>query len=429
MQHRESHSHKHVTQSARLALWLLIAINLINYMDRYVLAAVQPLIINELSPPGPDKRYWSGMLATAFLLSYTLAAPLFNWLAIRLSRWFLIGIAVIIWSLASGGSGLAPTYLILLATRVFVGIGEAAYGPVAPSVLADLYPIERRGRVLSWFYMAIPVGSALGYAVGGIVSAAFDSWRAPFYVLTVPGLILGAACLLIPGLPGTRPAGASGIRTGDVLSQAKNLIRNSSYVLNTLGMTAMTFALGGLAFWMPDYVANYRDPENTSLAAAGTIFGGITVVSGLLATLAGGIVGDRLTRTYPGAYFLVSGIGMLLGLPMFLLVLITPFPMAWVLIFLAEFCLFFNTGPSNTVLANVTTPSVRSTAFAINIFVIHMLGDVISPPLIGRVTDRYGGNMNYGFLCVSAAILLSGLFWLAGTPFLKADTERASNAA
>jgi MFS transporter, Spinster family, sphingosine-1-phosphate transporter len=425
MQRADQKPGRYVERSARLALLLLIAINLLNYMDRYVLAAVQSLIIEELPPPGPDKRYWSGMLAPAFLLSYTLAAPLFNWLSIRLSRWILIGIAVIIWSLASGGSGLAPTYLILLATRVFVGIGEAAYGPVAPSVLADLYPIERRGRVLSWFYMAIPVGSALGYAVGGTVSSASGSWRMPFYVLTIPGLILGAACLLIRGLPGARPAGHGRTTSRDVLLLAKQLIHNRSYVLNTLGMTAMTFALGGLAFWMPDYVANYR--KATSLAAASTIFGAITVVAGLLATLAGGIVGDRLTKWFSGAYFLVSGAGMLLGLPMFILVLLLPFPAAWVFIFLAEFCLFFNTGPTNTVLANVTVPSVRSTAFAINIFVIHMLGDVISPPLIGAVTDRFGNNMNYGFLCVSGAILLSGLFWLAGTPFLREDTDRAGD--
>jgi len=424
MQQSESPPEHHAIAGSRLALLLLIAINLLNYMDRYVLAAVQPLIRNDLLQGEVDDRALSGLLATAFLLSYTLAAPLFNWLAIRLSRWFLIGIAVIIWSLASGGSGLATTFGILLATRVFVGIGEAAYGPVAPSLLADLYPIERRGRVLSWFYMAIPVGSALGYAAGGVLSDAFDSWRAPFYILTVPGLVLGAACLLIPGLPGARPAGDGRTTAQDVLRQAKDLIHNRSYVLNTLGMTAMTFALGGLAFWMPDYVANYR--RATSLATASTIFGGITVVAGLLATLAGGIIGDRLTRRFAGAYFLVSGIGMIIGLPMFLLVLWTPFPAAWVLMFLAEFCLFFNTGPTNTILANVTRPTVRSTAFAINIFVIHMLGDVISPPLIGKVTDRYGGDMNAGFLCVSAAILLSGLFWLAGTPFLKADTQRAA---
>src|SRR5205085_4437500 len=133
-----------------------------------------------------------------------------------------------------------------------------------------------------------------------------------------------------------------------------------------LGMTAMTFALGGLAFWMPDYVANYR--KATNLATASTIFGGITVAAGLLATLAGGIIGDRLTKRLSGAYFLVSGIGMLVGLPMFLLVLWTPFPSAWVLMFLAVLCLFFITGPSYTFLYNVTIPVVRSSAYAINIF-------------------------------------------------------------
>src|SRR5262249_9058154 len=147
---------------ARATLALLLAINLFNYIDRYVLSAVVPVLKEEF----PTGRM--GLLATAFLVSYMLTAPLFGWLADRVSRWLIVGLGVIVWSLASGASGLAETYGMLLATRIFVGVGEAAYGPAAPTLIADYFPVEKRGRVLAWFYMAIPVGSALGYAWGGL---------------------------------------------------------------------------------------------------------------------------------------------------------------------------------------------------------------------------------------------------------------------
>ena len=119
---------------------------------------------------------------------------------------------------------------------------------------------------------------------------------------------------------------------------------------------------------------------------------------------------------------------MLVGTPIFLLMLITPFPAAWGLIFLAEFCLLLNTGPANAVLANVTQPAIRASAFAINIFLIHLLGDAISPPLVGWITGLAGGNMNFGFAAVSAATALSGVLWLSGIRFLAADTAAVGEA-
>jgi MFS family permease len=350
------------------------------------------------------------------------AAPLFGWFADRFSRWKLIGLAVIAWSLASGASGLAKTFGLLLVTRLAVGIGEAAYGPAAPTVIADLFPVKRRGSVLAWFYMAIPVGSALGYVLGGMVAEHWD-WRWAFYLVVPPGILLGLLCFLMPEPPrgaSDLPAAARHrVKWADYLT----LARTRSYVLNCAGMTAMTFALGGVSYWMPKYIHLYRGEPN--LGRVNLIFGALTVVSGLSATLLGGIAGDRLSARFPGAYFLVSGAGMLLGFPCFLMVLTTPFPWAWAWIFLAEFCLFFNTGPTNTILANVTHPSVRATAYALNILIIHLLGDALSPPLIGALSDRFQGNMNVGFIAVSGAILLGGIFWLWGARYLQRDTELA----
>lgn len=409
---------------ARRAVALLLAINLLNYVDRYILAAALPKIQKDLaaSLPSTDAKFWMGALATAFLVSYMITAPIFGWLADRMARWKLIGLAVIAWSLASGASGLAPSYWLLLATRTLVGIGEAAYGPAAPTIIADLFPIARRGSIMAWFYMAIPVGSALGYGFGGAVAEHFH-WRWAFYLVVAPGILLGLLCFLMPepvrGAAETQPAVARSAAWGDYLV----LLRTPSYMLNTLGMTALTFAIGGVSYWMPEYVNVYRGEPD--LARVNIIFGGLTVVSGLSATLLGGLAGDRSTRRWPGGYFLVSGVSMLLAFPCFLLVLFEPFPLAWTLIFLTEFCLFFNTGPTNTIIANVTHPSIRGTAYAVNILIIHLLGDAISPPLIGMLADLNGGNMNIGFQAVSGAILLGGLFWLFGARHLRRDTELA----
>jgi MFS family permease len=170
-------------------------------------------------------------------------------------------------------------------------------------------------------------------------------------------------------------------------------------------------------------------------AKVSTIFGGIVVVGGLLATLAGGYTADRLRARYPGSYFLVSGISMLAGFPFFLGVLYAPFPLAWVFMFLAVFCLFFNTGPSNTIIANVTHPSARATAFAVTIFCIHAFGDAISPAIIGRLTDSTrgpehpAGNMTLAFMVVGVSILVGGVVWLLGVPRLARDTARVTGEA
>ena len=409
---------------ARLSVALLLAINLINYVDRYVLAAAVPKIEREFFKPGDSSvDSWMGSLATAFLVSYMLTAPLFGWLADRFSRWKLMGVAVIAWSLASGASGMASAFMILFVTRLAVGIGEAAYGPAAPTVIADLFPVSRRGSVLAWFYMAIPVGSALGYVLGGMVAEHWH-WRWAFYLVVPPGILLGLLCFFMPEPPRGASDSLDSSRHRPRWADYLTLARTPSYVLNCAGMTAMTFALGGVSYWMPKYIHLYRKVPD--LGHVNLIFGALTVLSGISATLLGGLAGDWLSKRWPGAYFLVSGGGMLLGFPCFLLVLVTPFPWAWAWIFIAEFCLFFNTGPTNTILANVTHPAVRSTAYALNILVIHLLGDAISPTLIGALSDRFHGDMNIGFLAVSGAILLSGVFWLWGARHLRRDVELAS---
>jgi MFS family permease len=440
---------------ARPALILLIAINMFNYIDRQVLAAVEPDIRRHFL--GPDKpgasfwlelndnpKFWTGCLSMAFLVCYMLLSPLFGWLADRTSRWLLVAIGVTVWSLASGASGLATTFAILFLTRCIVGVGEAAYGPVAPTVLSDLYPVRRRGAIMAWFYAAIPVGSALGYVLGASVKGPLG-WEWAFFLVVPPGLLLAVACLKMPEPPRGQADIASdhhigesgqGGRVGPPRGQAGIasdhparpltwrdylvLLRTPSYVYCTVGMTAMTFALGGLAWWIPAYLEEHRHEPPYAV----TIFGGIIVVTGLGATILGGVAGDALKRYFSGSYFLVSGLAMLLGFPFIILFLYMPFPWAWIPMTLAVFCLFFNTGPTNTILANVTHPAIRASAFAINIFVIHLLGDVLSPPVLGLLIGEQN-RYEFGFIVVSLTVLLGGVLWLWGAHYLERDTNLA----
>jgi MFS family permease len=420
---------------ARAALILLLAINLFNYLDRQVLAAVVENIEKDLPMPavpewlqrlfGPDPtKTLIGLLAMAFMATYMLTAPIFGWMATRVSRWWLVGIGVAVWSLASGASGLAKFFGVLFLTRCFVGIGEGAYGPIAPDMISDLYPVKVRGRVLAWFYMAIPVGSALGYVLGGVIGGSNMGWRWAFGLVVPPGLILALICFFMnEPARGLVDLGEQSSPQRARWSDYAILFKTPSYVLNTLGMTAMTFAIGGLGFWMPYYIHSYR--EHGDQASVNLTFGIIVVIAGLGATLLGGFAGDKLRPRFPGSYFIVSGLAMLIGFPLSVAMLIVDFPWAWVFVFLACFCLFFNTGPTNTILANVTHPAMRASGFALNILVIHALGDVISPLVIGAITDASGGKMNLAFLVVSGMFLVSGSLWLWGARYLERDTKMA----
>lgn len=416
------------TSTATRALLLLLAINLFNYIDRYILVAVEPLIADHFfAATDEGAMAKTGALATAFLVSYMVLAPVFGWLADRFSRWLLIAGGVALWSLASGASGLAQTFTALIITRIFVGVGEAAYGPAAPTIIADHYPIERRGRVLSYFYVAIPVGSAIGYGFGGGVAQHFG-WRMPFYLVTLPGLVLAGLCLLMRDPRGVRArARETHSKPKVTLSDIWNLFRIPSFVLNTGAMTAMTFAIGGISWFLPRYLIKDRAADFGGAPSIGQInltIGVITAVAGILATFVGGWAGDRLHKRFPSSYFLTSGTAMLLAFPSTVAMLRTPFPAAWVLVFLAIFFLFFNTGPANAALANVTPSRVRATAFALNILVIHALGDAISPLLVGWIAGKT--SMNTGFYVVSLVMVVASAFWFIGMRYLPKDTDAAA---
>jgi predicted MFS family arabinose efflux permease len=360
-----------------------------------------------------------GVLSSSFLVVYALASPITGVFGDRLPRkWFVAG-GVLIWSAATIGSGMARSFDELLLARALIGIGEAGYAAVAPGMISDLYDVQRRGRMLSLFYAALPVGSALGFSVGGAVGAHWG-WRSAFLVAGLPGMALALLAMWMREPP--RGAADDGRVHDDrpaIGAILRTLVRTRSYLVNTAGYTAATFAMGGLAAWWPTFLHRER---GVPLDRAGFLFGAFLVVAGFLGTLAGGWLGDRIHARNKGGYFLASGIGLLLATPAGVVaVLGAAPPLYWSATFVALFFLFFNTGPLNAAICNVVPPTMRASAIAVNVLVIHMLGDALSPWLIGKVSDA--SSLGTAVVLNCAAIALAGLILVGGAGILRRDMD------
>jgi MFS transporter, Spinster family, sphingosine-1-phosphate transporter len=391
-------------RDAYVALAILSVINFLNYIDRYVVPAVFEPVKRELH--FSDAQL--GWIASAFMISYALTSPLFGRMGDLFTRKYLIAAGISIWSFATAGAGLARSFWQMFLPRSFVGIGEASYATVAPAIITDYYDEKRRGRALAVFYAAIPAGSAMGFVLGGMLSNLFG-WRAAFFVVGLPGLLFALLALAIRE---PRRGAADGITSGErpatLLATYGMLARNRLYIWVTLGYVAYTFALGGMVSWMPAFMERYN---GMTTARANEVFGTMTVISGFLGTFAGGFLGDYLLRYTKNSYLWVSGLCMFAGAPISVVALIARTPSVFLpAIFCAEFFLFLNTGPINAVILNSVPAEIRATAMAVNIFFIHALGDVISPPLIGSVSDQVGllraAMIAPGVMVVSGVLLL-----------------------
>jgi MFS transporter, Spinster family, sphingosine-1-phosphate transporter len=388
----------------RTTLIILTALNLLNYIDRSVLFAVQPLVQAEFHRSDAD----FGLLTSAFFLFYMFAAPVMGPLADRYSRRQIIVLGAFLWSGATLLTALTHSFHTLLVRHTLVGIGEASFVTISPTVVADLFPQEKRGRILGVFYLAIPVGTALGYVIGGNLGPRFG-WRVPFYVAAIPGFVLALTLLFFPeperGLHDS-------LKEPPERSTIWGLARNPAFWTATLGMATLTFALGGLSVWMPTFLSRMR---GYALERANLVFGGITAFDGTVASLAGGWLGDRLLRRTRTAYYLVSAASMALGVPVMIVALYTRGSTMLPGILLAEFLLLLNTSPLNAALINSVGAHIRATAIATNIFIIHLLGDALSPWLIGKISDR--SSLQFGFLSAVVAIALSSAILFYGMRF------------
>lgn len=384
--------------SPRRLLALLTIVNLLNYLDRYVVSAlVGDLKASELHVTDAQ----AGLLMTSFLLAYMVTSPFFAAMSGRISRPKLLAFGVLAWSIATSLSGFARTFPELILARAFVGIGEAAYATLAPVMIADAYPADRRGRVYSIFYAAIPIGSALGYIFGGLMSAHWG-WRIALGFSGLPGIALALLVYLLKDPSPTAKKDAPGVAAiGAVL-------RKRPYVQTVLAYAAYTFGLGGLAFWMPTFLTRVR---GLPIEKASLWFGGSIVVTGFVGTLLGGWLGDRLRKRFPNSHEWICGLSTLLAVPATYFALRSP--MWGILIpcmILGQFLLFLSTSPVNTVISEKVSPGQRAAAFAMCNLLIHLFGDVPSPPLIGWISDQT--HLETGLLLVPVALFVGGFLWM-----------------
>jgi MFS family permease len=393
-------------------------------MDRYILAAVIERVQVTLRIEDSDDL--AGLLSTAFFVSYVLFSPVMGWLGDRAPRKQLLAVGVGIWSLATFWSGFVDSFTEMMFARSLLGIGEATYATIAPTLIADLFRRSQRNRALAVFYVAVPVGSALGYVVGAQVADYFDNWRFAFYLVGGPGILVALAALFIrepqrgASEEGADEAALHHEKLPLKWSVYTALFRNWSYVYNTLGMAMMTFAVGGLAFWTPKFISKERGLGDKD---AGTYMGVAIILGGLVGTALGGWVADLLTRRFRGAYFWLCGLTMIAAVPFIWLALVArQTEIIFGSMTLGLILVFVSTGPSNAIIVNVTLPRIRAAAFAINIFAIHILGDIPSPPLMGLVT-RLSGDMFYGLVITIPALVVSGLFYCMGARYLEADQD------
>jgi MFS family permease len=390
-------------------LAFLTGLNLFNYLDRYVLASVVPPLKAGLALSDAD----IGWLTSAFMIGYFATAPVFGYLGDRMPRKGLIAFGVAFWSLGTILSGFSTGFWSLLACRVLVGLGEASYAVLAPAWLSDSFPAERRNNAMTIFYVAIPVGSALGYMVGG-AGLAYGGWWTGFWWAGAPGLLLALALLLLAEPERAESdKSAAGQETG--LSGIASLFRIGDFVIVTLGLTAYTFALGAFAAWGPTFLNRVHGLE---LGFADHFFGGVLVIGGLLGTLAGGFAATAWKRKSPAGY------ALLLTLAAFLTVmsatmafLETTVTGAMVFLGLAIFLSFLPTGPQVTLQIESVPAHLRASAMAASIFVIHLFGDFWSPVLVGRLADwgyqadNPGAGLQHAMLVLPAVMGIAVLFW------------------
>jgi len=383
--------------TTRKIFWLLFTINLFNYIDRQMLFAVFPLIKTDLLLTDAQL----GSLASAFMLVYMLYAPVAGYFADRTPRQYWMGISAVLWSLATSATAIANNFIHLLMARSFIGVGEAGFTAVAQGFLAENSPHENRARILAAFGLALPIGSALGYLLGGFMGGHFG-WRAAFMILGVPGLFLGilAALKIKDKRKFLKPSEKPNLIAYYIL------LRNKSFLFTCLAQAFAIFIVGGLAAWLPTYFNRFF---GYSVPKASMIFGIMIFCGGALGMFLGGQIADRLLKKTNKAYFITAGVSFALAMPFAALAVVTDnFTLSVIFFSVAIVLASIQTGPLNAAIVDVTSRGMRSMAFALNIFIIHLLGDAISPYVIGRVSDLT--NLRMAILVCLLAVVPACVF-------------------
>lgn len=427
---------------AIFALWVLFSMNLLNYIDRYSFFAVGTHIKDALQ----INDFRLGLLNSSFMIVYTIASPMVGWFGDRYSRRIMLALGVGLWSVATVGTAFSQNYHQMFLWRSLLGIGEATYGVIAPALLADLFPPKQRGRVMGLYFLALPLGGALGYGIGGFVADAWH-WRAAFWVVGLPGLLVALLGLVIrdPGRGASEGKTHAGKADRPTIHDYLALFKNRTFLWNTAGMAAVTFASGGYAAWGSTF---YQSVRGMSAKDAGLWIGGLTAAAGLLGITCGTWFADFLYRFTRRAYLLMACLAVLIATPFALLGILDPDLITSLgLLFVAMVMLASVLGPCNAVTANVVPSNQRAAGYALSIFLIHLLGDISSPILIGTISDLFGdpsvassaigealaslgakpvreSNLIVGMLAVVPVMLLGSFFFFLGSRHLPEDQAR-----
>jgi MFS family permease len=400
-----------VTLNEKKPLWpvasliVLTGLNLLDYLDRQLLAAVLTPIKEELRLS--DEQL--GTIQSAFMWGYFLTSPVFGYLGDRVPRRWLVASGVFVWSLGTLMSGHVSALAALIFFRVLVGFGEASFGTISPGWIADLFPPARRNNAISIFYLAIPVGSALGYIIGSSIAARYG-WRAAFLWAGYPGLLLAGLLFLLREPPRGASDTAAAVRDGAHGWRAYfALLKFPRYLLVIAGYVAQTFAMGGFALWAPTFLYRVHHME---YEAAGHFFGAALVVTGLTATLAGGFAATAWQRRTGRGYAWVLALSALAAAPMAFAAFTLPdLTQAKAALAAAMFLLFLTTGPVNTLILETVPVGMRASAMAGSIFAIHMFGDLWSPRLVGLLSDRWGDLQRACLWVLPVALIVCAFFW------------------
>eukprot|EP00051_Salpingoeca_urceolata_P028363 m.486462 g.486462 ORF g.486462 m.486462 type:complete len:488 (+) comp24415_c0_seq1:34-1497(+) len=435
---------------AGLIMGILVAINLLNYIDRWTISGVLPLLQDEKKNGFHHNLSDSqgGLLMTVFIGSYMIFSPVFGYFGDRINRKALIAVGIFFWSMFTVGGSFAQNYGQLLGARALVGIGEASYATIAPAIIADLYPVKQRTSMLALFYLAIPVGAALGFIVGGQVASAFGSWRWALRVSPPLGIVATIVYVLFTHDPPrggtesdhqehTQTSTSGGFR--GMMQDIGAILKIRSFMWTTAGFTAVTFATGALAQWAPTLIHRQADIAGTpySVSAASLVFGGITCFTGVIGTLGGSLLSNYFTPRTHSADALICGFGLLAAVPFVSMALaLASYNIigTWALIFVGELLLCLCWTPVGAITLYVVTPSRRASASAILILISHAFGDAFSPYLVGAVSDTmtkkydmYDGNALMFSLMITAGVtFLGGIAFLKGSNSLPADRQAAA---
>src|SRR5438552_7113129 len=386
-------------------LFILTGLNLFNYLDRFVLSAVLTPLQKELGLTDGQ----AGTIGTAFMLGYFVTSPFFGLLGDRLGRKWLIALGIFIWSLGTMLTGFASGFVALLWYRVIVGVGEASYATISPSLISDTFGADRRNNALTIFYVAIPVGAALGNIIGGEI-AADASWRTAFVWAGAPGLAL--ALVLLPFREPERGQAEGGIDPHAAKPTARDVLKLliiPDYLLVVLGYAAYTFAMGGFAHWAPTFL---QRAHGVPVDKAGQFFGTVLVVSGLVGTMAGGFAATAWQRRNRAGYALPLAFSVFAAVPTaFMGFLFQARLPAMSCLAAAMFLLFLSTGPINTLILETVPMNLRASAMAVSIFMIHLFGDLWSPKIVGHLSDAT--NLRQAVLILPGALVIGGALWLA----------------